>query len=92
MVTISFSTSNIFKLLSLFFISQIYSSFAQSNFSGMEHLFTNPKQYTVVYNAKAPIIDGKLDDELWQNIPWTDNFADIEGDKNLCLYGIPALK
>ena len=39
-----------------------------------------PKGY-VCYRADIPVtIDGKLDDEAWRLIPWTDNFVDIEGD------------
>ena len=25
-------------------------------------------------------VDGKLDDNVWQSAPWTDDFVDIEGD------------
>jgi hypothetical protein len=40
-----------------------------------------PKGY-VCYRAAGPItIDGKLDDAAWKAAPWTDYFADIEGDK-----------
>ena len=39
-----------------------------------------PKGY-VCHKAAAPVVvDGKLDDEAWMYIPWTDYFADIEGD------------
>ncbi|MCC6443253.1 MAG: carbohydrate-binding family 9-like protein [Armatimonadetes bacterium] len=38
-----------------------------------------PKGY-VCYRASGPVvIDGKLDDDAWQNAPWTDDFQDIEG-------------
>jgi hypothetical protein len=76
----SLPSPKFFSFFTLLLLSQ-YIAFAQPKFSGMEHLFTQPKQYTVVYNATAPIIDGKLDDKVWQNIPWTDKFVDIEGDK-----------
>lgn len=39
-----------------------------------------PKGY-VCYRADKPVnVDGKLDDEVWQAAPWTDDFLDIEGD------------
>jgi hypothetical protein len=42
--------------------------------------YVPPKGY-VCYRAAGPInIDGKLDEEAWQNAPWTDDFVDIEGD------------
>ena len=38
-----------------------------------------PKGY-VCYRAKQPPrIDGRLDDECWNDAPWTDAFVDIEG-------------
>lgn len=40
----------------------------------------NPKHY-VCYQSESPLeIDGKLDDESWQEAVWTDFFLDIEGD------------
>ena len=40
-----------------------------------------PKGY-VCYRAQAPIqIDGKLVKAVWRDIPWTDPFVDIEGDR-----------
>ena len=53
---------------------------AQPLFSGREALFTSPRQYTAVFNTNAPVIDGKINDAAWQNIPWTESFKDIEGD------------
>ena len=39
----------------------------------------NPKKY-IAYRIDQPIIiDGKLNDNQWNNIEWTDNFVDIEG-------------
>ena len=39
-----------------------------------------PKGYVCVRAAAPPAIDGKLDDPAWQAAPWSDDFADIEGD------------
>ncbi|ORX93431.1 hypothetical protein K493DRAFT_302656 [Basidiobolus meristosporus CBS 931.73] len=39
----------------------------------------SPKTH-VSYRSTGPIIlDGKLDDEAWQKVPWTDNFGNIQG-------------
>lgn len=35
----------------------------------------------VAYRAPGPIVvDGRLDDEGWRGVPWTDPFIDIEGE------------
>ncbi len=48
-------------------------------FAQLKLLETPPKSY-VVYRATSPIIlDGKMDEADWQNVPWTDDFMDIEG-------------
>ena len=40
----------------------------------------NPRSY-VCYKTSHPItFDGKLTEQAWENIPWTDPFVDIEGD------------
>lgn len=42
--------------------------------------FVHPKGY-VCYQAAGPItIDGRLDEPSWREVPWTDDFVDIEGD------------
>jgi len=54
---------------------------AQDLFTGYEHLFTTPRQYTA-YQADGEIrIDGKLNESSWNAAPWSDYFKDIEGDK-----------
>jgi hypothetical protein len=37
------------------------------------------RQYVCHKTAKAPKLDGKLDDAVWKNVHWTADFADIEG-------------
>jgi hypothetical protein len=54
---------------------------AQSAFKGFEHLFTSPKTYSVTYVKTPPVIDGNINDPVWQQAQWTDNFRDIEGDR-----------
>ena len=39
-----------------------------------------PRGYVCYRAAKPVVIDGKLDDEAWIYIPYTDYFVDIEGD------------
>jgi hypothetical protein len=53
---------------------------AQSPFKEFEHLFSVPKNYTVTYVKVPPVIDGDINDLVWQKAQWTDNFRDIEGD------------
>ncbi len=39
-----------------------------------------PRGY-LCYRATSPMkVDGRLDEPAWQNVPWTDDFVDIEGD------------
>jgi len=46
-----------------------------------ESLFQMPRYY-VCYRVKEPLkIDGQLDEPVWKKAAWTDEFADIEGDK-----------
>jgi len=57
-----------------------FNLFAQSPFTGIENLFSEPKSYNL-YNAGTPIkIDGELNEKAWIKSPWTDLFVDIEGD------------
>lgn len=53
---------------------------AQSVFSGKEALFTTPRQYTAPFTSLPPVIDGNIDEAAWQNVPWTEQFKDIEGE------------
>ena len=39
-----------------------------------------PKSYVAYRTVGLISIDGKLDESSWQNVPWTEYFADIEGD------------
>lgn len=81
MIQFSLPSTKILSILSLLLFSQLFSAFAQPQFGKLEYLLNDPKHYTAVYTTKAPIVDGKLDDKVWENVPWTDNFQDIEGDK-----------
>lgn len=41
----------------------------------------NPEGY-VCYRTTAPIVpDGKLEEEAWNKVPWTNDFRDIEGSR-----------
>src|SRR5579872_7407974 len=43
--------------------------------------YTPPRGY-VAYRATGPLtIDGKLDEAAWQAAPWSEDFVDIEGDR-----------
>ncbi|HEY1112607.1 MAG TPA: carbohydrate-binding family 9-like protein [Chitinophagaceae bacterium] len=52
---------------------------AQVSFKGLESLFTVPKGYSAPFTRKAPVIDGAIDEAVWQQAPWTESFVDIEG-------------
>ena len=62
----------------LFFGS--FSVKAQSPFKDFENLFTIPQNYIVNYVKVPPLIDGEINDLIWQQAKWTDDFRDIEGD------------
>jgi hypothetical protein len=53
---------------------------AQDAFKGLENLFTVPEGYVVKHISKAPVIDGDIDENIWQQARWTNDFVDIEGD------------
>lgn len=53
---------------------------AQDTFKGLENLFTVPENYVVKHVAAAPVIDGDINDNIWQQAKWTSDFVDIEGD------------
>lgn len=53
---------------------------AQSVFSSKEALFTTPRQYNALFTTTPPVIDGEIDEAVWQKAVWTENFKDIEGD------------
>ncbi|MES3016970.1 MAG: carbohydrate-binding family 9-like protein [Bacteroidota bacterium] len=55
-------------------------AYSQSIFDGKDALFATPKQYVAVFSNKAPIVDGKIDEDIWQQAAWTEYFKDIEGD------------
>ncbi len=38
-----------------------------------------PRGYVCSFAGQRPVIDGKLDDPVWQAAPWTEEFLDIEG-------------
>ncbi len=39
-----------------------------------------PREYVCYQTPKAPTIDGVLEAEVWQQVSWTEDFVDIEGD------------
>jgi len=41
-----------------------------------------PKGYVCGFTKGPVVIDGRLDEPAWKAAPWTDDFADIEGDRN----------
>jgi len=72
-----FIKRNIFIALVILLTQAAYS---QDAFKAMPHLFTTPKNYVVTYTNQPPKIDGNINDPIWQQAAWTDEFIDIEGD------------
>jgi hypothetical protein len=64
----------------ILFLTTYSFAYTQSVFSSKEALFTTPRQYTAKFSSISPVVDGKINDPVWQNLPWTENFKDIEGD------------
>ena len=65
----------------LAFVFTLFLVVATSSLANAQAL-SPPKGY-LAYRAKSPIvIDGKLDDASWKDAVWTDDFVDIEGEKN----------
>jgi hypothetical protein len=61
------------------FIVPLYAG-AQTQFEAFSNLFTIPKNYTVNFVKSPPVIDGDINDAVWQQAAWTEDFRDIEGD------------
>ena len=38
-----------------------------------------PKTYVCYKTIQPVILDGKITERAWRDIPWTDSFVDIEG-------------
>lgn len=43
-------------------------------------LIFEPKHYVCPKAAEPLVVDGRLDKPFWSQVPWTDDFVDIEGD------------
>lgn len=52
---------------------------AQSAFKGLENLFDAPENYIVYHVDHPPVIDGNINELVWQRVNWTKEFVDIEG-------------
>jgi len=40
-----------------------------------------PRRYTAPHVAAPPVIDGRIDDAVWRDAPWSEPFVDIEGHR-----------
>lgn len=50
--------------------------------SAQLHLLQNYPQTYIAYRSKGEInMDGIMNETDWQNVPWSESFVDIEGDK-----------
>jgi hypothetical protein len=75
-----FSLLKLIIILTLFLALPTRGS-SQTSFSGLEQLFVAPKSYTTLFAAVPPVLDGDINDEVWEEAGWTDLFEDIEGNK-----------
>jgi Carbohydrate family 9 binding domain-like len=48
-------------------------------FSGLEHLFAQPKNYIAYKTSRPIVVDGDINDDDWIKAEWTNEFVDIEG-------------
>ena len=51
---------------------------AQLPVKGFEQLFQPPRSYRVSYAKVPPVIDGNINDAIWQDAQWSEDFCDIE--------------
>lgn len=51
-----------------------------------------PLSYVIAYANRPPIIDGKMEDEVWKDAAWTSDFVDIEGGNHPIPYFKTAAK
>lgn len=68
---------NIYAFIVLFVMGLL----AEATFAQEPLITINPKNY-VCYRTTGPlVIDGSINETDWQNVPWSEYFADIEGSK-----------
>ncbi|MEO3404608.1 carbohydrate-binding family 9-like protein [Mucilaginibacter sp. CAU 1740] len=53
---------------------------AQDAFSAFPNFFTVPNNYVVRHVKHPPVIDGDVEDTVWQQAKWSADFQDIEGE------------
>ncbi|WP_353182797.1 carbohydrate-binding family 9-like protein [Parapedobacter lycopersici] len=46
----------------------------------IDRLLQPPNTYVIYQTATPMVIDGKPDEPVWENVAWTADFVDIEGD------------
>ena len=56
-----------------------FTASAQSAFKALENLFETPENYVVYHIDHPPVIDGNINESVWQQVSWTKEFVDIEG-------------
>ncbi|MDR0835692.1 MAG: carbohydrate-binding family 9-like protein [Tannerella sp.] len=52
---------------------------SDSTFKGFERFFVQPKHYVIAYTSTPPVIDGNIDEKVWEAAVYTEEFRDIEG-------------
>jgi hypothetical protein len=54
-------------------------AYAQQTDETLAPLLQIPKSYTILKTTEALNIDGKNDEKVWEKVPWSDSFVDLEG-------------
>jgi hypothetical protein len=67
-----------FKINLLFCLVLFFAATEASGQGGYEVSWQ--RHYVCYYAAEAPVIDGTGDEPVWQHVPWTEDYTDIEGD------------
>lgn len=70
---------SLYTILTLFLCSSVNSIYAQTTLEQVQHMQSTPKHYGVLRTSTPIQIDGKADEDSWQQAAWTDSFIDIEG-------------
>ncbi|KAK9763856.1 hypothetical protein K7432_009120 [Basidiobolus ranarum] len=69
-------------------LSQIVQSFVVLGLSAPSFVHStcnvpSPKTHVSYRSSGSIVLDGKLDDEAWQKVPWTQNFGNIQGPSGI---------
>lgn len=64
----------------ILFSSPVVLGQATSLAGDSQDLFAQPKSYVAPFVTNPPVIDGDIEEQVWEQAVWSDLFVDIEGD------------